>query len=162
MRTSCQAWGGGGRGGGGDSACWGGPEGPRPPPTPTPRPRRAHPDVPMKQQRQARIDHEIQRALAKIISEDLKDPRLGFVTVVRCEITQDMKFCKVFVSIIGDRHVARQSMDALESASRYLRGELGHAIDLRYTPELTFVEDRTTERAIALHKTLEKAKVVDE
>ena len=116
----------------------------------------------MKQQRQAKIDSEIQRALATIISEQLKDPRLGFVTVVRCEITQDMKFCKVFVSIIGDRHVARQTMDALESASRFLRGELGHAIDLRYTPELTFVEDRSTEKAIALHKTLERAKVIDE
>ena len=116
----------------------------------------------MKQQRQARIDHEIQRALATIIGEQLKDPRLGFVTVVRCEITQDMKFCKVFVSIIGDRHVARQTMDALESASRFLRGELGHAIDLRYTPELTFVEDRSTEKAIALHQTLARAKATDE
>ncbi|HEX3469156.1 MAG TPA: 30S ribosome-binding factor RbfA [Candidatus Elarobacter sp.] len=116
----------------------------------------------MKQQRQARIDHEIQRALATIISEQLKDPRLGFVTVVRCEITADMKFCKVFVSIIGDRHAAKQSMEALASAARFLRGELGHAIDLRYTPELTFVEDRTTEKAIALHKTLERAKVIDE
>jgi ribosome-binding factor A len=84
------------------------------------------------------------------------------VTVVRCEITQDMKFCKVFVSIIGDRHVARQTMDALESASRFLRGELGNAINLRYTPELTFVEDRTTEKAIALHKTLERVQVRDE
>lgn len=116
----------------------------------------------MKQQRQARIDHEIQRALAKIIGEDLKDPRLGFVTVVRCEITQDMRFCKVFVSIIGDRHVARQTMDALHSGTRFLRGELGSAVDLRYTPELTFIEDRTTERAIALHQTLARAKVVDE
>jgi ribosome-binding factor A len=116
----------------------------------------------MKQQRMARIDAEIQRALGKIIAEDIKDPRMGFVTVVRCEITQDMKQCKVFVSIIGDRHVARQSMDALKSASRFIRGELGNAIELRYTPELTFVEDRTTERAIALSKTLEKAKVVDE
>jgi ribosome-binding factor A len=116
----------------------------------------------MKQQRQAKIDHEIQRALAKIIGEDLKDPRLGFVTVVRCEITQDMKHCKVFVSIIGDRHVARQTMDALTSASRFLRGELGNAVDLRYTPELTFVEDRSTERAIALHKTLERVKATDE
>jgi ribosome-binding factor A len=116
----------------------------------------------MKQQRQARIDHEIQRALAKIIAEDLKDPRLGFVTVVRCEISADMKTCKVFVSIIGDRHVARQTMDALKSGARFIRGELGNAIELRYTPELTFVEDRTTERAIALHKTLERAKVVDE
>ncbi len=116
----------------------------------------------MKQQRQARIDSEIQKALAKIISEDLKDPRLGFVTVVRCEITQDMRFCKVFVSIIGDRHVARQSMDALTNSARFLRGELGHAIDIRYTPELTFVEDRSTEKAIALSQTLERAKVIDE
>jgi ribosome-binding factor A len=113
----------------------------------------------MKAQRQARIDHEIQRAIAKIIAEDLNDSRLGFVTVVRCEITQDMKFCKVFVSIIGDRHAARQSMDALEHASRFIRGELGHAIDLRYTPELTFVEDRSTERAIALAQTLAKTGV---
>ena len=116
----------------------------------------------MKQQRMARIDHEIQRALARIISEELKDPRLGFVTVVRCEITTDLKQCKVYVSIIGDRHAARQSMDALKSASRFIRGELGNAIELRHTPELTFIEDRTTEKAIALHKTLERAKIVDE
>ena len=111
----------------------------------------------MKQQRMSRIDHEIQRALAELISTELKDPRLGFVTVVRVEITQDLKHAKVFVSIIGDRHVARQTMDALRSAARFLRGELGHAIALRHTPELTFVEDRTTERAIALSRTLARA-----
>ena len=108
----------------------------------------------MKAQRMSRIDHEIQRALAELIATELKDPRLGFVTVVRVEITQDLKFAKVFVSIIGDRHVARQTMDALKSASRFLRGELGRAVALRHTPELTFVEDRTTERAIALSRTL--------
>jgi ribosome-binding factor A len=111
----------------------------------------------MRPQRQARIDHEIQRAIAKIIAEDVRDARLGFVTVVRAEITQDMQQCKVFVSIIGDRHVARQSMDALQSAARFIRGELGNAIDLRYTPELTFVEDRSTEKAIELARTLAKA-----
>ena len=116
----------------------------------------------MKQQRMARIDHEIQRAMAEIIGRDLKDPRLGFVTVVRCEISQDMKHCKVFVSIIGDRHVARQSMDVLERSKGFIRGELGAAVDLRYTPELVFIEDRSTERAIELHKTLERAKIVDE
>jgi len=87
---------------------------------------------------------------------------MGFATVTRCEVTQDLMFCKVFVSIIGDRHVARQTMDALESAAGFIRGELGSAVALRHTPELTFVEDRTTERAIALSKTLEKAQVVDE
>ncbi len=116
----------------------------------------------MKRERLGRIDHEIQRALSKIISLDVKDPRMGFSTVTRCEVTQDLMFCKVFVSIIGDRHVARQTMDALKSAAGFIRGELGAAVALRHTPELTFVEDRTTERAIALSKTLEKAQVIDE
>jgi ribosome-binding factor A len=110
----------------------------------------------------ARIDHEIQRAVAKIISEELKDPRLGFITVTRCEITSDMMNAKVFVSIIGDRHVARQSMDALKNAAGFIRGELGGLVKLRYTPEVTFVEDRTTEEAIALSKTLARARVGDE
>jgi len=113
----------------------------------------------MKQQRISKIDHEIQRVLGGLIATELKDPRLGFTTVVRVEITQDLKVAKVFVSIIGDRHVARQTMDALDSATRFLRGELGHAIALRRVPELVFVEDRSTERAIALSQTLARIPV---
>jgi ribosome-binding factor A len=115
----------------------------------------------LKQQRQQRIDHEIQRELARVISTELKDPRLGFVTVTRVEVTADLQTAKVFVSIIGDRHVARQSMDALKSAAGYMRGELGAAVKLRHTPELVFVEDRTTERAIALSGVLAKAAAKD-
>ncbi|HEY8298128.1 MAG TPA: 30S ribosome-binding factor RbfA [Candidatus Baltobacteraceae bacterium] len=108
----------------------------------------------MKEQRRARIDHEIQRVLGKVIAQDLKDPRLGFTTVTRVEITSDLQHAKVYVAIIGDRHVARQTMDALDHASGFLRGELGHEIKLRHVPDLTFVEDRSTEKAIALAKTL--------
>ena len=108
----------------------------------------------MKSQRLARIDHEVAKILATLITQQLRDPRLGFVTVTRAEVADDLHQCKVYVSIIGDRHVARQSMDALEHAKKFLRGELGHQIDLRHTPELVFVEDRSTERAIALAKTL--------
>ncbi len=108
----------------------------------------------MNKQRLQRIDHEIQRILGTLITLELKDPRLGFTTVTRVEISQDLQHAKVFVSIIGDRHVARQTMDALGGAAGFLRGELGHQIALRHTPALTFVEDRTTERAIALAKTL--------
>jgi ribosome-binding factor A len=77
--------------------------------------------------------------MARLLSTELKDPRLGFVTVTRVEITQDLQHAKVFVSVIGDRHVAKQSLLALESAKGFLRGELGHAIALRHTPELSFV-----------------------
>lgn len=115
----------------------------------------------MKQQRLSRIDHEMQRVLGTLISQELKDPRMGFTTVTRVEATQDLRFAKVYVSIIGDRHVARQTMDALEHAAKFLRGELGHQISLRYTPELTFVEDRTTERAIELSKTLREAETAE-
>jgi len=89
-----------------------------------------------------------------LISLELKDPRLGFVTVTRVEITQDMQAAKVFVSIIGDRHVAKQSMAALESAKGYLRGEIGQAVKLRHTPELAFIEDRSTERAIEVSRVI--------
>ena len=102
----------------------------------------------------ARIDHEIQRILGTLIAQALQDPRLAFVTVTRVEVTDDLRHCKVFVSVIGDRHAARQSLDALGHASRFLRGELGRKIDLRHTPELIFVEDRSAERAVALAKTL--------
>lgn len=111
----------------------------------------------MKQQRMQRIDHEIQRVLGTLISQQLKDPRLGFTTVTRVEVTQDLQHAKVFVSVIGDRHVAKQTMDALAHAARFLRGELGHEIHLRHTPELQFVEDRSAERAINLSKTLREA-----
>ena len=110
----------------------------------------------MKAERRSRIDHELQRELARLISTELKDPRLGFVTVTRVEVSQDLQKARVFVSIIGDRHVAKQSIVALESAKRFLRGELGHAVALRFTPELHFVEDRSTERAIALSQILAK------
>jgi ribosome-binding factor A len=111
----------------------------------------------MKQQRMQRIDHEMQKVLGTVISQELKDPRLGFTTVTRVEITQDLHHAKVYVSIIGDRHVARKTMDALKHAARYLRGALGQQIKLRHTPELQFVEDRSTERAINLSKALREA-----
>ncbi len=111
----------------------------------------------MKRERMQRIDHEMQKVLGALISQELKDPRLGFTTVTRVQITQDLQHAKVFVSIIGDRHVARQTMDALAHASRFLRGELGQRIALRHTPQLEFVEDRSTERAINLTKALRES-----
>ena len=108
----------------------------------------------MKQERLGRIDAAIQKALAMTISTELKDPRMGFTTVTRVEVAQDLKTAKVYVSVIGDRHKARLTMDALEHASGFLRGELGKTVELRHTPELIFIEDRSTEKAIEMSKTL--------
>jgi ribosome-binding factor A len=110
----------------------------------------------VKKERMERVDHEIQRAVAKIIDEDVKDPRMGFTTVTRVEVSPDLRSARVFVSIIGDRHAAAQTMKTLQGAARFVRGELGAAVKLRHTPELHFIEDRTTERAIALSTVLAK------
>ncbi len=112
----------------------------------------------MKPQRMGRIDAELQRAIAKVIDQDLKDPRKGFTTVTRVEITNDLFSAKVYVSIIGDRHVAAQTMEALHAAARFIRGEVGEMVNLRHVPELHFIEDRSTERAIELSKKLAEAK----
>ena len=74
----------------------------------------------MKAQSIARIDQEIRRILGTLITQELSDPRLSFVTVTRAEISDDLAHCKVYVSVIGDRHQARQSLDALEHASGFL------------------------------------------
>ena len=84
------------------------------------------------------------------------------MTVTRAEVSDDLRHCKVHVSVIGDRQAARQSLDALRHASGFLRGELGRKIDLRHTPELIFLEDRSAERAIALAKTLRDALAQDD
>lgn len=108
----------------------------------------------MRAQRIARIDHELQRVLGTLITQELKDPRLGFATVTRVEASDDLHQCKVFVSVIGDRDRVQESFDALRHAARFLRGELGHRVKLRHMPELVFVEDRSTERAIELARSL--------
>ncbi|HVA38885.1 MAG TPA: 30S ribosome-binding factor RbfA [Candidatus Dormibacteraeota bacterium] len=111
----------------------------------------------MKRERLSKIDHLIQRELARIVREELKDPRLGFVTITRVETAADLTHAKVYVGCIGDRHQAKQSLAALESARRFLRGELGEAVDLRHTPELSFIEDRSAEKAIAVSKLIDEA-----
>jgi ribosome-binding factor A len=116
----------------------------------------------MKRERIGRIDAAIQRALATTISRDMTDPRLSFTTVTRVEITPDLERAKVYVSIIGDRHQAFLTMEALHKAAGFLRGELGKAVDLRHTPELVFIEDRSSEKAIAVNSTLSKIQAARE
>jgi ribosome-binding factor A len=107
----------------------------------------------VKKERRERVNRALQRELAHLIATEVSNPHLGFVTVKEVRVTDDLEHAQVFVSIIGDRHRVRQSMDALTSAEGYLRGFL-RVVGLRRTPELVFIEDRTTEKAIALGKIL--------
>jgi ribosome-binding factor A len=96
--------------------------------------------------RQERIQEQLVQELSEMIRRDLRDPRLGFVTLTGAEITRDLRHAKVFVSIMGDPEAQKQSLKALKSASGMLRGEFARRAHLRVAPELTFELDLGIER----------------
>ena len=94
----------------------------------------------MASNRIGRINEEVQRELAVLIPT-VKDPRVtGMISVTAVDVTQDLKFAKVYISVL-EKEDSDQVLKGLKSAAGYLRRELGHALSLRATPELTFVRD---------------------
>ena len=94
----------------------------------------------MPSNRIGRINEEIQRELASLIP-NVKDPRVsGLISVTAVDTTPDLRYAKIYISVL-DKSDCAQVLKGLKSASGYLRRELGHALQLRYTPELTFVRD---------------------
>ncbi|MBE5040926.1 30S ribosome-binding factor RbfA [Ructibacterium gallinarum] len=88
-----------------------------------------------------RISEEVKRELSAVI-RDLKDPRLpAMVSVVNVRVTKDLKFAKAYISIMGDEKTVKDGMEALKSAGGFIRREIGHRLNLRNTPEFTFVAD---------------------
>ncbi len=95
-----------------------------------------------------RINEEIRKEMSQIFS-DLKDPRIDIRTsVLRTETTRDLKYCKVYVTTLGDSEKQEEVREALKSASGFIRRELAHRLNLRITPELTFIMDDSIEYSI--------------
>ena len=92
-----------------------------------------------------RISEEVKRELSAVIRE-LKDPRLPLMTsVVAVRVTKDLKFAKAHISIMGDEETKNNAIAALKGASGYIRREIGQRLNLRNTPEFTFVSDDSIE-----------------
>ena len=101
----------------------------------------------MPSNRIGRVNEEIQRELAALIPA-VKDPRVadaGMISVTAVETTQDLKYAKIFVSVLN-KSASAQALKGLKSASGYLRRELGRSLNLRNTPELSFVRDDSIDK----------------
>lgn len=107
----------------------------------------------MSNQRAARLGEQIREELAQLI-RGLKDPRIGFVSVVRVEVSGDLRHAKVYISVMGDDQAKKESMKGLQSANGFLRSELAQILRLRYTPELHFVLDESIEHGTRIAKLL--------
>lgn len=107
--------------------------------------------------RMTRVNDELTRELANIIRGELKDPRIGVLTsVLRVETTQDLKYCKVFISVLGNDEEKANVMKGLKSATGYIRHLLAERINLRITPELMFKLDDSVEYGIRMSKLIDE------
>ena len=97
-----------------------------------------------------------------MIARELKDPRIGFATVTRVEVSADLQHARVLVSILGSAEEQQGSLAGLTSAVGFIRHELGHRLRLRRTPELAFVLDHGAEEGQKLEMLLEKLKNSEE
>ena len=103
-----------------------------------------------------RISEEIKRELSMVIRE-LKDPRLpNMVSVVNVSVTKDLKYAKAYISVMGALEVQKTAIDALKSAAGFIRKEMGRRVNLRITPEFTFVLDNSIEYGSHINEILKK------
>ena len=110
-----------------------------------------------------RINGEVQRELANIIRGGIKDPRISPLTsVVAVEVAPDLKTCKAYISVLGDSEAQKATLAGLKSAEGYIRRELAHSINLRNTPEITFVLDQSIEYGVHMSKIIDEVTAKDE
>ena len=112
----------------------------------------------MQGKRLDRVNQLIKEEVSTLLQRELKDPRLGFVTVTEVEVSKDLRQAKVFVSVLGDEKQWKSSLAALDSARGFVRNWLRQHLDLRVTPEVDFRADRSMEHAARIQSLLKQVK----
>jgi ribosome-binding factor A len=104
--------------------------------------------------RSDRLGELILAEISGLIAREIKDPRIGFVTFTRVDLSDDLRYAKVFVSSIGSPPEKARTLQGLCSATGYIRRHLGRALQLRYTPELSFLLDDSLEHGAKIAQLL--------
>jgi ribosome-binding factor A len=103
--------------------------------------------------RSNRIAEEMKKEISNIIQNNIKDPRLPkLVSVMAVNVTRDLRYAKVFVSVLGNEEEKKEALKGLKSAAGFIRREVGHRMDIRYSPELLFEIDSSIERGVYMSK----------
>ena len=109
-----------------------------------------------------RINGEVQRELAQIIRGGIKDPRIAPMTsVVAVEVAPDLKTCKAWISVLGDEKAQEDTLAGLRSAEGFIRGRLAKTINLRNTPQVTFIMDQSIAYGVNMSKRIEEVVATD-
>ena len=113
----------------------------------------------MKQERAQRVGEAMRTELADLLETSVKDPRVGFVSLTRVDVSRDLAQAKVYVSVLDPAREA-ESLAGLRSAARFLRGEVARRVQLRVAPQLVFLVDRGIQQSLAVQALLKEAGVV--
>ena len=104
-----------------------------------------------------RVNAEVMRELSVIIREDIKDPRISTMTsVVAVEVTPDLKFAKAYISVLGSEEEGKETIKGLKSAEGYIRRQLAQRVNLRNTPQITFVLDQSIEYGVTMSRKIDE------
>lgn len=110
-----------------------------------------------------RINGEVQRVLAEIIRGEIKDPRISpWTSVVAVEVAPDLKSCKAWISVLGDEEARINTLQGLKSAEGFIRRQLARIINLRNTPDITFVVDQSIEYGVNMSHRIDEVIALDE
>lgn len=117
----------------------------------------------MKDKRINRISGEVKRVVSELINNGLKDPRINIMTTVTSvEVTRDLSFANIYVSVLGDDREKNDTIEGLRNAKGFIRNEIGKRVDLRHVPEPIFHLDESLERAMYMNELIEKVTREDE
>ena len=108
------------------------------------------------------VEHEIMRELSELLLKELKDPRVGFVTILGAEVSPDLRSARVYASPMGDERASRETMRGLQSAAGFLSAELGKRLHTRRTPQLTFIRDSSIEHGVRVSQVIDEVRKRDE
>jgi ribosome-binding factor A len=117
--------------------------------------------MPREYPRSRRIAEQIQRELSDIIRLELKDPRVGMITIIEVEVSPDQSHAKVFFTSLGDQSRIADATEGLKHAAGFLRSELAHRMKLRVVPQLQFKYDESVERGMHLSRLIDDAVAQD-
>lgn len=108
--------------------------------------------------RTGRLAEEIKREVSSIIQMEMKDPRIGFVSITSVEVSGDARYANIFISVMGNEEQGKETLKALQRAQGYIRTELGKRIKIRYTPEIKFDLDDSISHGAKVMKLLREVK----
>jgi len=101
----------------------------------------------------------MRREIGEIIDRKLKDPRIGMITVTGVSVTPDLRYARVYFTVLGEGKELQQAEDGLESARTFIQNEIGRRIRMKYTPELSFHHDDSLQRGIHIDKVIKGLKI---